>query len=75
MAATLIKSGMYHAVHVTKSKAHKILEVFTFDSANYSFFSRKMFRLILSTKVSKVWLYFKLVTGISELVTRNSVQS
>ena len=53
MAATLIKSGMYHAVHVTKSKAHKILEVFTFDSANYSFFLCIMALFLMK----KVFLY------------------
>ena len=29
---------MYRAVHVTKLEANKTLEVFAFDSANYSFY-------------------------------------
>ena len=29
---------MYRAVHVTKSEANKIIEVFAFDSTNYSFY-------------------------------------
>ena len=45
------KSSMYYAVHVTKSEANKILEVFCLDSANYSFHLLCIMALFLMKKV------------------------
>ena len=63
MAATITKSGMYHAVHLTKSEAYKILEVFAFDSANYSFYFLCITALFL---MKKVFLYLNFTFFLHE---------
>ena len=52
------KSSMYRAVHVTKSEANKILEVFAFDSANYSFY---LLCVMASVLVKRCFLYFNCI--------------
>ena len=46
---------MYRAVHVTKSEANKILEVFAFDSANYYFY---LLCIMASFLMKKVFFIF-----------------
>ena len=49
------KYSVYRTVHVTKSKANKTLEVFAFDSANYSFY---LLRILVSFWMEKLFFIF-----------------
>ena len=59
---------MYHAVHVTKSEANNILEVFAVDSANYSFY---LLCIMVSFLMKKVLLYFNCFFFFTENVSIN----
>ena len=59
---------MYRAVHVTKSEANKILEVFVFDSANYSFY---LLCIMASFLMKKVLFY--ILTAFSPFTENVSI--